>query len=38
VFRAAGTRDWGELLIDLETDDFVRAAVVEALRGMEPEG
>ncbi len=35
-FERPDTRDLGELLIDLEEDDFVRAAVVELLRGMEP--
>jgi len=34
-FERPDTRDLAELLIDLEEDDFVRAAVVEALRRME---
>jgi hypothetical protein len=34
-FERPDTRDLGELLIDLEEDDFVRAAVVETLRAME---
>src|SRR6266571_3803611 len=33
-FERRGTRWLGELLIDLEEDDFLRAAVVEALRSM----
>ena len=31
-FEWPDTRNLGELLIDLETDDFARAAVVEVLR------
>jgi hypothetical protein len=34
-FERPDTRDLGELLIDLEEDDFVRAEVVDTLRGMD---
>jgi hypothetical protein len=34
-FERPDTRDLGELLINLEEDDFVRAAVVEALRAID---
>lgn len=34
LYRRPETRSLAELLIDLEEDDFVRAGVVETLRGL----